>query len=71
MLERRGHSGIWPCGWNEVVVLLCQWKQWSLWAAPHPGWTVLGVVLGVLIFSPTFCCTRGNPHNLERKLLGK
>lgn len=67
--------GTWPCGWSKAVVLPWQWKQWSLWAAVLqllcPGWTVLGFVLGMLIFSPTFYCAKGNPHNPERKLLHK
>lgn len=75
MLERRGHGGdvaLWmeqclgPMAVGAVVTL------GSCAAAPRPGWTVLGVVLGVLLFfSPTFCCSKGNPQNPEGKLLCK
>lgn len=64
MLEGRGHSG---------DVALWSTKQWSLWTAvlqllvlDGQSWGLFG---GVLIFSPTFCCTKGNPHNPEGKLL--
>lgn len=53
------------------MVLSWQWKQWSLWAAVLLVLDSPWFVLGLLIFSPAFCCAKGNQHNPEGKLLHK